>query len=180
MSRSCFRRSFTWTCCQLTAHGANAAAWLDSISATTDQPFAAVVSSTPFAFALAIGAVGSHRPIAPLGARLTVAEVAATLSGLAPSIVVTEPEAEAVVRASAEPLGLRVEVHLLSMSSRRGLPLQRNVHLTSPLTPLTLRRSFIPPEPRVFFCLVGSTSFLVSSTLFNRNLKVKRRKATIY
>ena len=102
---------FTWTFRQLTAHGANAAAWLDSISAPTGQPFAGVVSSTPFAFALAIGAVGSHRPIAPIGARLTVAEVAATLSGLAPSIVVTEPEAEAVVRAAAEPLGLRVEVH---------------------------------------------------------------------
>jgi acyl-CoA synthetase (AMP-forming)/AMP-acid ligase II len=102
---------FTWTFRQLTAHGANAAAWLDSISAPTGQPFAAVVSSTSFAFALAIGAVGSHRPIAPIGARLTVAEVAATLSGLAPSIVVTEPEAEAVVRAAAEPLGLRVEVH---------------------------------------------------------------------
>jgi acyl-CoA synthetase (AMP-forming)/AMP-acid ligase II len=102
---------FTWTFRLLTAHGENAAAWLDSISAPTGQPFAAVVSSTPFAFALAIGAVGSHRPIAPIGARLTVAEVASTLSGFAPSIVVTEPEAEAVVRAAAEPLGLRVEVH---------------------------------------------------------------------
>jgi acyl-CoA synthetase (AMP-forming)/AMP-acid ligase II len=102
---------FTWTFRQLTEHGANAAAWLDSISAPKAQPFAAVVSSTPFAFALAIGAVGSHRPIAPIGARLTVAEVAATLSGFAPSIVVTEPEAEAVVRAAAEPLGLQVEVH---------------------------------------------------------------------
>jgi acyl-CoA synthetase (AMP-forming)/AMP-acid ligase II len=102
---------FTWTFRQLTAHGANAAAWLDSISAPSGQPFAAVVSSTPFAFALAIGAVGSHRPIAPIGARLTVAEVASTLSGFAPSIVVTEPEAEEVVRAAAEPLGLRVEVH---------------------------------------------------------------------
>ncbi len=102
---------FTWTYRELTAHGANVAAWLNAISAPSNQPFAAVVSSTPFAFALAIGAVGSHRPIAPIGARLTVAEVAATLRGFSPSMVVTEPEAETVVRAAAEPLGLRVEVH---------------------------------------------------------------------
>jgi acyl-CoA synthetase (AMP-forming)/AMP-acid ligase II len=109
------------TSCELTRLAAGAADWLDSIGAPPERPVAALVSATVEAFALAVAGAATHRPLAPLGPRLTATELRAALLPLAPSVVVAEPGAADLAREAAGALGIRVEVHPELQPSGRPL-----------------------------------------------------------
>jgi acyl-CoA synthetase (AMP-forming)/AMP-acid ligase II len=79
-----------WSGDDLLAHAAGTADWLDRIGAPTGHPVPALVSSTPSAFALMLGAATSIRPLAPLGPRHTVRELVACLQTIGTGLVVTE------------------------------------------------------------------------------------------
>ena len=87
-----------WSGDELLDRAAGAADWLDEIGAPRGQPVAALVVSTASAFAVAIGATGSHRPLAPLGPRLTAREIASCVAGLGVRLLVADPEYAAVAR----------------------------------------------------------------------------------
>ncbi len=111
----------TLTSAELTGLAAGAIDWLDSVGARRDIPVAAIISTTTEAFALAIGGAASHRPLAPLNARATAAELQTSLEPLRPSLVVAEPATADVTRQAAAPLGIRVEVHPEFTPSERTL-----------------------------------------------------------
>ena len=96
---------------ELTALAASATAWLDSIDAPVGRPMAALVSTTTEAFALVIAGAASGRPIAPLGTRLTVAEVAKALAPLDAGVVVAEPSALDLATEAAGGLDVPVVAH---------------------------------------------------------------------
>ena len=105
---------------QLTRLAGGAADWLDSVDAPNGHPVATLVSTTLEAFALTIAGAATHRPLAPLGPRLTAAELTAALAPLGAALLVAEPEAGDLAREAAAPLGMRVEVHpQFRMSDRR-------------------------------------------------------------
>ncbi|MGD9703701.1 MAG: class I adenylate-forming enzyme family protein [Acidimicrobiia bacterium] len=106
---------------ELTRLAAGAADWLDSIGVPPARPVAALVSTTVEAFALAVAGAATHRPLAPLGPRLTATELRAALLPLAPSVVVAEPGAADLAREAAGALGIRVEVHPELQPSGRPL-----------------------------------------------------------
>jgi acyl-CoA synthetase (AMP-forming)/AMP-acid ligase II len=112
-----------WSGVEFARRAAGAADWLDAIGAEPGRPVAALVSSTPEAYALTVGAAASGRPLAPLGPRLTAAELHACLAPLRPSVVVAEPAARDTAVAAAHGLGLRVEVHPEFAASSRALDL---------------------------------------------------------
>ena len=112
---------------------AGAADWLDSLGAPADRPVAALVSTTAEAFALTIAGAATHRPLAPLGPRLTATELRAALVPLSPSVLVAEAVAEGLARDAAGPLGIRVAVHPTFQPSRR--PLRYD---TDPLEPAAI------------------------------------------
>jgi acyl-CoA synthetase (AMP-forming)/AMP-acid ligase II len=112
-----------WSGAELARRAAGAAAWLDAIGATPGRPVAALVSSTPDAYALTLGAAASRRPLAPLGPRMTAFEVRACLQPLGASVLVAEPGASALAIAAAAPLGLRIELQPQIPPSDRPLDL---------------------------------------------------------
>jgi acyl-CoA synthetase (AMP-forming)/AMP-acid ligase II len=112
-----------WSGVDFAARAAGAADWLDTIGAHPGQPVAALVSSTPEAYALTVGAASTQRPLAPLGPRLTPAELRACLAPLHASVLVAEPSARDTAVAAAAGLGLRVEVHPEFAASARPLDL---------------------------------------------------------
>jgi acyl-CoA synthetase (AMP-forming)/AMP-acid ligase II len=105
---------------ELTRVAGAAADWLDSIGAPEGAPVATLVSTTLEAFALTIAGAATHRPMAPLGPRLTVAELTAALAPLGAAVLVAEPEVADLAREAAASLGMPVEVHpQFQMSDRR-------------------------------------------------------------
>jgi acyl-CoA synthetase (AMP-forming)/AMP-acid ligase II len=100
-----------WSGSELARRAAGAAAWLDAIGATPGRPLAALVRSTPDAYALTIAAAFTRRPLAPLNPRMTAAELGACLDNTRGSLLVTDADAAAPAHAAAAPLGIRVEVH---------------------------------------------------------------------
>jgi len=112
-----------WSCRDLARRAAGAADWLDSLGASSGRPVAALVTGTADVFALAVGATGSNRPLAPLGPRHATAELIACLQPLAPSLVVAEAPFEEAARAAADPLGMEVQVIPVFEPSERPLDL---------------------------------------------------------
>jgi acyl-CoA synthetase (AMP-forming)/AMP-acid ligase II len=110
-----------WSGNELLERAAGAADWLDEIGAPRGQPVAALVVSTASAFALAIGATGSHRPLAPLGPRLTAREIAGCVAGLGVRLLVTDPEYVAVARQVCAMTG--AEIAELGVPPRSARPL---------------------------------------------------------
>jgi acyl-CoA synthetase (AMP-forming)/AMP-acid ligase II len=110
-----------WSGDELLDRAAGAADWLDEIRAPPGQPVAALVVSTASAFALAIGAAGSTRPLAPLGPLLTPHEIAGCVAGLGTRLLVTDSEFLDVAKEVGATTG--AEVAELGVPSRSARPL---------------------------------------------------------
>jgi acyl-CoA synthetase (AMP-forming)/AMP-acid ligase II len=99
-----------WTGRELMSRAGGAAEILDEAGARPGEPVVALLTSTPGAFALAIGAAATDRGLAPLGPRLTFAELRPCVEALPGEVIVTDPAFEDVARSLAAPAGRRVVV----------------------------------------------------------------------
>ena len=108
---------------ELLERAAGAADLLDELGAPDGVPAAALVTSTAPAFALAIGATGSGRPLAPLGPRLTVDELARCVHDLGAAVVLAEPEFIDTAREVGARTGARAAVLEVPGRSERALDL---------------------------------------------------------
>jgi acyl-CoA synthetase (AMP-forming)/AMP-acid ligase II len=97
-----------WRFADLTARASGWAEWLDRIDAPSGQVLPVMVGSSPTAYALLVAGAYTDRPIAPLGNRLTVPEIAACVSELGSRLLVVEPEFEALAEDVADRVGARV------------------------------------------------------------------------
>ncbi len=98
----------TWSGDELLRRAAGASAWLDGIGAPRGRPVAALVDTSPPAFALLVGGAASSRPLAPLGTGHTAPELAACLGTLGVETLLAEPEHEALAAEVASRCGVRV------------------------------------------------------------------------
>lgn len=100
----------SWTGRELIQRAAGAADFLDVAGAPLGRSVVALLSSTPSAFALSIGAAATDRALAPLGPKLTVSELVPIVANIDAEVIVTEPAHEALAREVAEQTGRRVAV----------------------------------------------------------------------
>jgi acyl-CoA synthetase (AMP-forming)/AMP-acid ligase II len=112
-----------WSGVEFLERAAGAADLLDEFGAPGGTPVAALVTSTAGAFALAVGATGSGRPLAPLGPKLTVNELAQCVRGLGAALLVAEPEFAATARGVAALAGTAEAVYETPPRSARPLDL---------------------------------------------------------
>ncbi|MFI5040889.1 MAG: class I adenylate-forming enzyme family protein [Acidimicrobiales bacterium] len=110
----------TWSGAELLERAAGAAEHLESVTGRTG-PVPALVTSTPASLAYVIGGASVDRPLAPLGPRLTVRELAPCLDGLGSDVLLTETEFAPLAAALAE--GRDVEVVAIDDPPRSGRPL---------------------------------------------------------
>ena len=100
----------TWSGADLIRHAAGAARWLAGCGLPARRPVPALLEASPEALALVLGGAAAGRPIAPLGPRLTVRELAGCIERLGAACLVTQPPFEAAAREVAGPLGCAVAV----------------------------------------------------------------------
>jgi acyl-CoA synthetase (AMP-forming)/AMP-acid ligase II len=112
-----------WSGVELFERAAGAADLLDEFGAPDGVPVAALVTSTAAAFALAIGATGSDRPLAPLGPRLTVDELTRCVRDLGSTVVLAEPEFADTARQIAARADVREVIYEAPGRSARTLDL---------------------------------------------------------
>jgi acyl-CoA synthetase (AMP-forming)/AMP-acid ligase II len=98
----------TWSGKELLAQAAGAARWLSAAGLPTGAPVPALLEASPEALALVLAGAATRRPIAPLGPRLTVDELAGCVERLAAPILVAQPAFADVAAAVAASLGLKV------------------------------------------------------------------------
>ena len=98
----------TWSGRELLARGAGAAEFLNSVGAPGGTPIVALLTSTPSAFALSIGAAATDRALAPLGPRLTVSELAPCVEALDAEVIIADSASAELGQALAERCGLRL------------------------------------------------------------------------
>jgi acyl-CoA synthetase (AMP-forming)/AMP-acid ligase II len=79
-----------WSGTELLARAAGAAAHLRAVAAR-GRPVPALLTSTPAAVAYVVAGAGCGRPVAPLGPRLTAAELAPCIDGLSSDVLLAEP-----------------------------------------------------------------------------------------
>jgi acyl-CoA synthetase (AMP-forming)/AMP-acid ligase II len=70
---------------------AGAADWIDGLGLPTGAPLPALVTTNAIALALVLAGAATGHPLAPLGPRLTAAELAGPLRDMRASVLVTEP-----------------------------------------------------------------------------------------
>ena len=99
-----------WSGRELIERSAGAADFLDEAGAPTGRSVVALMSSTPTAFALSIGAAATDRALAPLGPKLTVSELVPIVAALDAEVIVAEPAYEALAGDVAELTGRRAAV----------------------------------------------------------------------
>ncbi len=112
----------TWSGRELLARGAGAAEFLDSVGAPSGKPIVALLTGTPSAFALLIGAAATDRALAPLGPRLTVSELAPCVQALDAEVIIAESASAELGQALAERCGLRLAMLRPVHASSRRLP----------------------------------------------------------
>ena len=109
----------TWSWRELIRHAAGAADLLDDAGAPPGQPVVALLSSTPSAFALVIGAAATRRGLAPLGPKLTVAELVPIVAALDGEVIVADTTSAPLAREVARHTGRRLVImDALDQSSR--------------------------------------------------------------
>lgn len=111
----------TWSGRELIARAAGAADFLDAAGAPPGRSVVALLSSTPTAFALSIGAAATDRALAPLGPRLTVSELAPIVAALDAEVIVTEPGHESLAGEVGARTSRRVAVLASVERSTRAL-----------------------------------------------------------
>jgi acyl-CoA synthetase (AMP-forming)/AMP-acid ligase II len=98
----------TWSGHELLAQAAGAARGLSGAGLAAGAPVPALLEASPEALALVLAGAAAGRPIAPLGPRLTVRELAGCVRRLgAPCLVTQAPFADVAAAVAAE-LGLKV------------------------------------------------------------------------
>ena len=97
----------TWSGRELIERAAGAADFLDATGAPMGRPVVALMSSTPTAFALSIGAAATDRALAPLGPKLTLSELVPIIARLDAEVIVAEPAFEDLARDLADRTGRR-------------------------------------------------------------------------
>ncbi|MEU6752861.1 class I adenylate-forming enzyme family protein [Spirillospora sp. NPDC046719] len=97
-----------WSGRELMDRAAGAAWWLDSLDLPAGAPVPALIASSPEALALVVGGAGSGHPIAPLGVRMTAAEVAAVVRPMASPVVVAQEAYASLGHDVAERTGRRL------------------------------------------------------------------------
>jgi len=104
-------RTFTedWSGRELIDRAAGAARFL-SEATQPGLPVPALVGSTAGSYALALGGALSAHPIAPLGVRLAVPELAEMVKGLEAGVLVADRPTEAIAAEAAELAGVRLVV----------------------------------------------------------------------
>jgi acyl-CoA synthetase (AMP-forming)/AMP-acid ligase II len=113
-----------WSGRELLRRAAGAVDFLDDIGAPAGEPVAALLTSTPSTFALTIAAAATDRALAPLGPRLTVAELAPCVDALAGSLLVAEPEAAILGGELAASTRRRLVILPEIEASGRALPVE--------------------------------------------------------
>jgi acyl-CoA synthetase (AMP-forming)/AMP-acid ligase II len=98
----------TWSGEELLRHAAGAACWLSRAGLPEGLPVPALLEASPEAVALVLAGAATRRPIAPLGPRLTVRELAGCIERLAAPYLVTQPPFADIAAAVAVDLGLKV------------------------------------------------------------------------
>src|SRR5580704_4601213 len=98
----------TWSGAELLGHAAAAARWLSAAGLPEGVPVPALLEASPEAVALVLAGATTRRPIAPLGPRLTVRELAGCIERLAAPCLVTQPPFADIAAAVAAELGLKV------------------------------------------------------------------------
>jgi acyl-CoA synthetase (AMP-forming)/AMP-acid ligase II len=108
-----------WSGDELMRRAAGAADWLDEVAVPAGGPVPCLLSTSATAFALTIAGAATGRPLAPLGPRLTVEELAACVTGLGARTVLTESEHIEIASAvTARTRGAAVVLPVLPRSSR--------------------------------------------------------------
>ena len=110
------------------ARAAGAADFLDAIGAPVGRPIVTLLTSTPVACALAIGAAASDRPIAPLGPRLTARELEPIVQSLDGELIVAEESSAELAHTLAASTGKRMTVLRDVLPSARLLPTAADAH----------------------------------------------------
>ncbi|MBV9380353.1 MAG: long-chain fatty acid--CoA ligase [Streptosporangiaceae bacterium] len=100
----------TWSGAELLGRAAGAARWLATSGLPEGVPVPALLQADPAALALVLAGAAIRRPIAPLGPRLTVRELAGCVERLAAPCLLAEPGFAGVAAAVAAELGLDVLV----------------------------------------------------------------------
>jgi acyl-CoA synthetase (AMP-forming)/AMP-acid ligase II len=98
----------TWSGNELLDHAAGAARWLSAAGLPEGVPVPALLEASPEALALVLAGAAIRRPIAPLGPRLTVRELAGCIERLAAPCLVTQPPFADIAAAVGADLGLKV------------------------------------------------------------------------
>ena len=98
----------TWSGEELLAHAAGAARWLSGSGLPEGVPVPALLQASPEALALVLAGAAVRRPIAPLGPKLTVRELAGCLERLAAPCLIAQPDFADTAAAVAAGLGLEV------------------------------------------------------------------------
>jgi len=98
-----------WSGAELLERMAGAAGFLRA-AGPEGRPVPALVGSSADSIALALGGAFSNRPLAPLGTRLTVAELAPLVSGLGATALVADPANADLARRTAAAAGVQVLV----------------------------------------------------------------------
>jgi acyl-CoA synthetase (AMP-forming)/AMP-acid ligase II len=99
-----------WSGEELLGHAAGAARWLARSGLPQGVPVPALLEASPEALALVLAGAAIGRPIAPLGPRLTVRELAGCIERLAAPCLVTQPDFADIAAAVAPGLGREVLV----------------------------------------------------------------------
>jgi acyl-CoA synthetase (AMP-forming)/AMP-acid ligase II len=104
-------RTFTgdWSGRELLRRSGGAVPFLDA-AGPRGQAVPALLSSSPMSMALALGGAFSDHPIAPLGARLAVAELVPLLDALGAGVLVADPPNLELARRTAAAAGMDVAV----------------------------------------------------------------------
>lgn len=123
----------TWSGRELLARAAGGAVFLNSAGAPIGKPVIALLTSTPSAFALSIGAAATDRALAPLGPRLTVSELAPCIDALDAEVIIAEPASAELGRHLSEHCGLRLAI--LPTLERSSLKLPTTI---DPLRPAAI------------------------------------------
>ena len=111
----------TWSGEELLGRAAGAARWLRRTGLPAGVPVPALLQASPEALALVLAGAATGRPVAPLGPRLTVAELAGCVQRLAAPCVISQPQFSGTAREVARQLGR--EVLVLDAVPRASAPL---------------------------------------------------------
>ena len=110
-----------WSGRELLDRAAGAADWLDALDLPPRLPVPALVATSAETLALVVGGAGSGHPIAPIGVRMTVREMAAVIRPLAGRVLVATAEHAGLGRAVAELTGRELAVVPEFATSQREL-----------------------------------------------------------